>query len=112
MTIIIAPWLFDTLQLCYYSDMLFYYDVARQAFYDMFLAIGSLIFIFCFIWFQTKSLWITGFAVLSIVTSFFISNLVYRVILDYIYFGYFHVVAIFIILGIGNSVFYLINLLI
>lgn len=82
--------------------MTFSYDAPRQAFLDMLLAFGSLIFIFGFIWFQTKSLWVTGFAVLSIITSFWITNLVYRIVFDYQYFGYLHIIAIFVILGIGK----------
>ncbi|KAJ7373388.1 hypothetical protein OS493_012981 [Desmophyllum pertusum] len=48
-----------------------------------------------------QSLWITGWAVFSILTCFFGANLIYRVILDCRYIGIFHVLSVFIILGIG-----------
>ena len=85
----------------YWSYLLFKSDTAEQAVKEITLAAGSLTFIFCFIVYHTKSLWISSFAILSIGTSFLISNLIYRIILDFRYFGFFHIVAIFIILGIG-----------
>ena len=91
----------NRVNLNYFSLRLFFTTVQGQAFSDMFLAVGSLVFIFGFIWFQTRSLWVTGWAVLSIFTSFCATNLVYRIILDYRYFGFFHIISIFIILGIG-----------
>ena len=91
----------DDIELSYISVKLFEDDVMQQAMYDLLLAVGSLAFIFCFIWFITQSIWITGWAVMSIITSFWITNLIYRIVLDYVYIGYFHLIAIFIILGIG-----------
>ena len=71
------------LVISYISVALFTAEVQPQAMLDMALAIGSICFIFLFIWFQTGSLWITGWSVLSIVTCFVGTNLIYRVILDY-----------------------------
>lgn len=76
-------------------------DLNRQVIYDLLLAAGSFMFIFCFMVFQTKSLFITSFAILSIITSFAGTNLIYRIVFDYKYFGIFHVLSVFIILGIG-----------
>ena len=67
----------------------------------MMLSVGSLLFIFLFMLFMTRSLFITGFGVFSILSSFFIANLIYRFVFQYKYFGIFHVLSIFIILGIG-----------
>ena len=91
------------------GSMDFYYDsltlrkkaVQQQVVKDMMLAIFSFLFIVLFMWFQTGSLWITSWAIFSILSSFNITNLIYRIILDYRYFGIFHVLSIFIILGIG-----------
>ncbi len=91
------------------GDMNFYYynlALLRQAtqtqvIKDMQLAILSFVFICIFMWLQTGSLWITALAIFSILSSFNIANLMYRIILDYRYFGVFHVLSIFIILGIG-----------
>ena len=86
----------------YYLNMdLFFHAINTQVIWDLLLAGGSLAFIFCFIWFQTGSLWITWWAVFGIMTNFFGANLVYRVILDFRYIGIFHVLSVFIILGIG-----------
>ena len=85
----------------YFSGTIFGEYVTAQVFADMGLLGGSLLFIFFFMWLQTRSLFVTGFALLSIVTSFFIANMVYRVVCDYRYFGVFHVLGLFIILGIG-----------
>ena len=98
------------LEMFYFSWFLFSEDVQGQAFKDMALAIGSLAFIFGFIWLQTKSLWITGWAVFSIITSFMITNLIYRTVLNYQYFGYLNIISIFIILGIGaDDIFVFVN---
>lgn len=85
----------------YYNMLLMFYEVQKQAFRDMALALGSMIFIFCFILFHTRSLWVTCFAELSIVCSFVETNFIYRVVIGFRYFGFFHVLAMFIILGIG-----------
>ncbi|CAD5119818.1 DgyrCDS8401 [Dimorphilus gyrociliatus] len=85
----------------YYMNTIFGNQAILQAVKDMALAFGSMTFIFLFIWFQTKSLWITGWSLLGIIFCFFETNLIYRFILDMRYFGYFHIIAIFIILGIG-----------
>jgi hypothetical protein len=91
------------------GEMNFYYQnlalrikaTQEQVVQDMKLAILSFVFICIFMWLQTGSLWITGWGIFSILSSFNIANLMYRIILDYRYFGVFHVLSIFIILGIG-----------
>lgn len=93
------------------GDMNFYYfhlaliqkAMQSQVTYDMALAIASFVFIFAFMLLQTGSIWITSWAIFSIVSSFNIANFIYRVIFDYKYIGVFHVLAIFIILGIGSD---------
>ncbi|ELU17207.1 hypothetical protein CAPTEDRAFT_226825 [Capitella teleta] len=83
------------------SSTLYIEDVVDQVVLDLSLAFGSFLFIFLFMWFQTRSLFVTAFALLSILTSFCGANLLYRLIFGYKYFGIFHVLSIFIILGIG-----------
>mgnify|MGYP000069531271 CR=1 FL=1 len=85
----------------YWSYLLFRHDIVIQIFYDLMLAVGSILFIFGFIVYHTKSMWISTFAVSSILTSFLCTNIIYRVVLDFRYFGFFHVITLFIILGIG-----------
>ena len=85
----------------YRSQLLCLDIVFKQAMLDVLCAVGSIMFIFVFILIHTKSLWITGFAVLSIMTCFLCTNLIYRVVLDFRYIGFFHVLTIFIVLGIG-----------
>ena len=80
---------------------MFVAGAAVYGIHDIFLVGGSVIFIFIFMWFQTGSFFVTSFAVFSIITSFFGTNLIYRYALDFRYFGYFHLIAMFIILGIG-----------
>ena len=87
--------------LVYWSYLLFVKDIAAQAAKEMLLTFGSLTFIFSFMVFHTKSLWISSFAVLSIGCSFLAANMIYRIVLGYAYFGLFHIIAMFIILGIG-----------
>ncbi|XP_013396220.1 protein dispatched homolog 1 [Lingula anatina] len=91
----------DGMDFFYYSSSFFEVFLNRQVIVDMLLAIGSMAFIFIVVWVQTGSLWITGWAILSIITGFTCANMVYRIIVDFRYFGVFHVLAIFIILGIG-----------
>lgn len=85
----------------YFSILMWREDVKKQALQDMLFAIGSLFTIFIFMLVHTRSCWITFWAVLSILISFVGTNFIYRVVLDFQYFGYFHILAIFIILGIG-----------
>ncbi|XP_069117661.1 protein dispatched homolog 1-like [Argopecten irradians] len=90
-----------SMSLIYSCETLFVYDVQRQVIFDMMLAVGSFAFIFLFMLFQTKSLFVTCLGIFSILTSFFGANMIYRIAFDYKYFGIFHVLSIFIILGIG-----------
>lgn len=85
----------------YFLRALFFNAISQQVIYDLLLAGASFTFIFLFMLFQTQSLWITGWAVFSILTCFFGANLIYRVLLDCRYIGIFHVLSVFIILGIG-----------
>ena len=91
----------EQFQFLYYSEPLMLDDGKLQAFQDMKLAVGSTVFIFGFILFHTRSLWTTFFGVFSIVCSFMEANLIYRVVIGFRYFGFFHVLSMFIILGIG-----------
>ena len=93
------------------ENLNFYYDnlalstdaIQRQVVVDMMLAVASFVFIFIFMWFQTGSLWLTSWGIFGIISSFNITNLIYRVVFDYRYIGIFHVLSIFIILGIGSD---------
>ena len=75
--------------------------ISRQVIFDLALAVGSFTFIGVFMAIQTGSIWITGWTIFSILTGFCEANLLYRVILDFRYVGVFHVLAVFIVLGIG-----------
>ena len=91
----------DQFDIYYYSWAIWVTDVMKQAMKDMTFAIGSMSFIFFFMTFHTRSLWIAGFAVMSILTSFMCANIIYRCIIGFEYFGFFHILGIFIVLGIG-----------
>ena len=62
---------------------------------------GGYVFVVAFLWWQTNSLWLVSFVMLSTVTGFCGANLIYRVLFNYRYFGVFHVLSIFIMLGIS-----------
>ena len=85
----------------YFSEQLFVAEITQQSVMDMMLATGSLCFIIIFMLIQTQSFWITMWFVFSILCGFFTTNLIYRVVLDFRYLGIFHVLSIFIILGVG-----------
>lgn len=91
----------DLFDFSYRSDLLWLEDVFIQAMKDVLCAFGSICFIFTLILVHTRSLWITGFAIFSIMSCFVITNLIYRVVLDFHYIGFFHVLTLFIVLGIG-----------
>ena len=76
-----------------------YLDIAVQR--DMLLIIGSIVFIFLFMWFQTRSFFITSMAMASILNGFVITDLIYVTMLEMQYLGPFHVLSLFIVLGIG-----------
>ena len=91
------------------GDMEYYYTslymiiavITKQVILDQTLAVGSITFIFVFMVIQTGSFWVTCWSMLSILTGFCTTALVYRFIIDFRYFGVFHVLAVFIVLGIG-----------
>ena len=85
----------------YYNRAIYVNEIQRQVISDFLLAGGSMMFILVFMWLQVGSLWITAWAIFSILSSFIITNFIYRVILDFRYFGVFHVLSVFIVLGIG-----------
>lgn len=89
------------LKFYYYNDFLYYDRLRYQCHQDQLLAVGSFLFICAFLWFQTRSLFIAGFGMYSILTNFFGANLIYRYIFDYQYFGVFNALAVFLILAIG-----------
>ena len=89
------------MEFVYNSLTLLSLSISSQVFKDMSLALGSLIFIVIFVCIQTGSLWVAGWGIFSIIAGFCGANLLYRVLLDFRYFGIFHVLAVFIILGIG-----------
>ena len=93
--------LVDHLDVFYLSKMLLEHDLIEQALTDLKLAIGSCLFIFLFMCFQTGSVTVTFLGILSILSSFLLTNLLYRLVFQFIYFGFFHVISIFLILGIG-----------
>ena len=87
----------------YFSRTLMNKAIQKQVMLDMLLAVASFLFIFLFMWLQTGSLWLTSWGIFSILSSFNVANFIYRVIFDYKYIGIFHVLSIFIILGIGSD---------
>lgn len=89
------------MKLYFISYFLLMHDVSLQAVTDAKYAVGSFMFIFVFMWFQTRTFWVTFMGITSILTSFLMTNLIYRFAFGYKYFGFFHLAAMFIILGIG-----------
>ena len=86
----------------FYSSYTLLFDAIQElVIRDISLVFGSILFIILFLLFQTGSFWVTGWGVFSIISGFLIANLIYRVVLDFQYFGIFHVLAIFILLCIG-----------
>ncbi|XP_045172972.2 protein dispatched homolog 1-like [Mercenaria mercenaria] len=91
----------DEFKFSYRSEALWMYSARNQAMKDVLWAGASMTFIFLVILLHTRSLWIAGFAILSIFASFFTGNLIYNLVIRFEYIGYFHILSLFIILGIG-----------
>ncbi|KAK3088168.1 hypothetical protein FSP39_015614 [Pinctada imbricata] len=91
----------DKMEVFYISNELIINALTDQALLDMWWGAGSGIFIVLVMWIQTGSLWITFMGLYSIVTSYLLANFIYRYCFGYIYFGFFHMAAMFIIIGIG-----------
>lgn len=89
------------LKMLYTSALFYAHLIEGQIMRDLALAAGSFIFIFTFLCIQVRSFWIASWAMFSIMGSFMATNLIYRCIIQFEYFGIFHVLSIFIILGIG-----------
>ncbi|CAH1777269.1 unnamed protein product [Owenia fusiformis] len=85
----------------YGSSTLLGLGIGSQAMADMMLVMASLGFIFIFMLIQTRSLMVTGLGIFSIMTNFCMANLIYRIVFDFIYLSSFHILSMFIILGIG-----------
>ncbi|XP_060601881.1 protein dispatched homolog 3-like [Ruditapes philippinarum] len=85
----------------YRSEAIWMYSARNQAMEDVLWAGASMAFIFLVILLHTRSLWIAGFAILSIFASFFTGNLIYNLVCRFDYIGYFHILSLFVILGIG-----------
>ena len=86
----------------FYSSLTLLIDALESIIYrDFSLVIGSFAFIALFLLFQTRSFWISGWAIFGILTGFFGANLIYRIVIDFRYFGFFNLLAIFILLCIG-----------
>ena len=85
----------------YFNELVVIVAIGKQVIMDMLLAVASLVFIVVFMCIQTGSLWVSLWAIFSILCCFFTTNLLYRLVLDYRYLGVFHVLSIFIVLGIG-----------
>ncbi|CAD5126925.1 DgyrCDS14939 [Dimorphilus gyrociliatus] len=85
----------------HFCPILLNVKIRSMVFRDLSLAVGSMLFIVVFMLIQTQSFWITFLAVYSIFSSFLITNLIYYGVLRFTYFGVFHILDIFIILGIG-----------
>ncbi|XP_064628942.1 protein dispatched-like [Lineus longissimus] len=88
-------------RLYYWSYRAYSEQIYRVAMHDVFFFIGSISFIFIFMWVQTSSLWITFFGTISILTSFIGANLIYNCIVGYQYLSLFNLMALFVVLGIG-----------
>ena len=91
----------DDVNFFFYNRAIFSEFLFQQVIRDLVWLGGSLLFIFFVMLFHTRSLFITCFAIISIFFSFFTANLIYRFVLDYRHIGLMHVLALFIILGIG-----------
>lgn len=87
----------------YFNERMMLAELIKQVEKDILLAVGSFLFILIFVFIQTQSVFITVFGIMSIILSFMWTNYIYRVLLGYTYFGIFHALSIFIILGIGTD---------
>ncbi|BFZ10068.1 hypothetical protein BsWGS_13107 [Bradybaena similaris] len=87
----------------YFNRRMMFTELTNQVEKDILLAVGSFLFIVIFVFIQTQSVFITVFGIVSIILSFMWTNYIYRVLLGYTYFGIFHALSIFIILGIGTD---------
>lgn len=92
---------YNGMRFLYMNLAVFWHEVNLQLFYDLLFIGGSFVFIFLFMWFQTRSIWLTSWGMMSTVFSFIGGNLVYNVVVDFKYLGIFHVLSMFIILGIA-----------
>uniref|UniRef100_A0A7S0ZFC8 SSD domain-containing protein n=1 Tax=Timspurckia oligopyrenoides TaxID=708627 RepID=A0A7S0ZFC8_9RHOD len=64
-------------------------------------AIGSVIFVFAVIWFHTTSGYLAVMVMIQILLSFPVTYFIYRFICQITYFSSFHILSVFLILGIG-----------
>ncbi|KAJ6228852.1 protein dispatched-related [Anaeramoeba flamelloides] len=75
--------------------------------HDVSLVAGSIVMVFVYTWFHTKSFFLTSMGLLGVLLSFGCSFFIYRVILGLVYFNMMNFLALFIILGIGCDSLYI-----
>ncbi|KAI0215660.1 hypothetical protein LSAT2_032285 [Lamellibrachia satsuma] len=89
------------------GDMTFFYGssvtvvlgIRQTSLRDLWLVAGAYVFIFVYLWWQTSSLWLASFVMLTTASGYCGSYLVYRVVFGYSYFGVLHELTIFIMLA-------------
>ena len=68
---------------------------------DLALSCSAMFFVFAYIWFHTGSLWLTSTAMAQILLSLPVAFFIYRVIFQITFFTQLHILAVFLVLGVG-----------
>ena len=89
------------IRLSYYSERLERVFLFESVYRDIGLLAIGFMFMVVFIAFQTRSLLVSSLVLFGDVTSMLWTNIIYRYILMYDYFGFFHLIALFMIIGLS-----------
>ena len=91
----------DPMKIMVFSETIFMSWMMDQANKDLLFAIGSLLFVMCYMSFHLRSFFLGGFAMLNIVFSFPVTLAIYRFIGRVTYYSTLHNLVVFIVLGIA-----------
>ena len=92
---------FHGMGLTYSHDLLVWYFVSGEIYGDITLLALGFVFMYVFLIFQTQSIFVSSLTYLSCIGALFSTNVVYRYIFDFRYFGFFHILALFILISIS-----------
>ncbi|KAJ5077047.1 hypothetical protein M0811_00367 [Anaeramoeba ignava] len=91
----------DSLKIYYLGSGLTQYMVDQMIIKDGLLIFASIVLVFLYTWFHTKSLYLTSLGIFHVLMSFPLSYFVYRIIVGEEFFSMLNFISLFIVLGIG-----------
>jgi len=91
----------EDVEVLWFSEELSQEMFEQLSYTDLSFAFCSMAFVFCYMWFHTKSLYLAIVGIFEVIASFVPGYFIYSTILQISYYQTLHTLAVFVILGIG-----------